>query len=449
MTKILLPVALVLLAVVGVVWYLLHRHDDCSFSGWKQTIGVDIEVATKDVDAIKGKVGITDEQTRQFDTLMTDFALKYDANCNDYRQGRMNQAEYLCRRNNMDKALDQLRVFVQKVEAAKAASDPAAQRDILLNALDDLEKSRKSEYRAGCTSAMLVDPLQIPFHGQTALQAVQVTNSGNNPLIFTVATLPIGFIAVPKTGQLAPGTLAAVIVYRTVEPVTSGLTYTFHIVSNFQDDISVQLTLDPQNASLYKTLGDEARSLAAASKPNANVVVTLADALTVVDQTVKKAGNAGPPQGLEAIRYLLAAGVLAESGSPVEAQHALDTAALKDPSLAKEPTTLVLRGVVANQQGDSNRAFQAFAEASRSTPREDSERKAVSDLYAGAVALKTDPKAAVDIFGKPDLVKSVQRDPGLVTLVGEQVGVPNLGKAMHEANPVFPDQMRQRYATAK
>src|SRR5262249_28106324 len=139
--RLLILVVIVLLAAGGLLWYLLHRHEDCAFSGWRQSVGVDIDVAVGDLDAIKSKVGITDQQTRDFDALLRDFAAKYDTDCMDYTKGRMNQAEYVCRRGKMEKTLDQVRLFLQKVQAAKALADVGAQRDIILRALDDLEGS--------------------------------------------------------------------------------------------------------------------------------------------------------------------------------------------------------------------------------------------------------------------------------------------------------------------
>jgi tetratricopeptide (TPR) repeat protein len=428
MNKNLLLVVIVLLAALGVVWYIYHRHQDCSFSGWKQTVGVDIDVAIGDVQAVKTKVGIADQQVRDFDTLMKDFALKYDADCQDTKQGRMNQAEYLCRRNNMDKTLDKIRIFLQKVEAAKTLPDPAVQRGIVLKALDDLETSTKSGYGAGCTSAMVVDPKQLNFNDHTSERAVQVSNSGNNVLVFSAGSLPNGFIAQPKTGTIAPGNLAVVAVYRTFEPVVPDQPLTFHMLSNFQEDISVQIALDVQNSELYDSLADQARTTAAVG----NHQPSLQDALTVVDQSLAKSGSvAGKDR--ESMRYFLAAGVLARVGNVAQAQQALDTATAKNPALAKEPSALILRGIVVNQEGHPDQAIQHFAEAKRLAPEEDKDTKALSDLFAGAVVLKTDQKAGTDLLSNADVQKSVQRNPKLLDFATRELRVKNLGKAVKNA----------------
>jgi len=426
--KNLLLVVVALLAAAGLGWYIYHRHQDCSFSGWKQTVGVDIDVAIGDVQAVKTKLGIEDQQVRDFDTLMKDFALKYDADCQDTKQGRMSQAEYLCRRNNMDKTLDKIRIFLEKIEAAKTLPDPAAQRGIVLKALDDLETATKSGYSAGCTSAMVVDPKQLNFNDHTSERAVQVSNSGNNVLVFTAGDLPNGFIAQPKTGTIAPGNLAVVAVYRTFEPVVPDQPLTFHMLSNFQEDISVRIDLDAQNSELYDSLAGQARATAALG----NHQPSLQDALAVVDQSLAKSGSVADKDH-ESMRYFLAAGVLSRIGNVEEAKHALDTATFKNPSLGREPSTLILRGIVVNQEGHPDQAIQHFAEAKRLASEDDKATKALSDLFTGAVVLNTDKKTGTDLLSKSDVQKSIQRNPKLLDFATRELRVKNLDKAVKNA----------------
>jgi tetratricopeptide (TPR) repeat protein len=425
MKKYLVIAVIVVLAVSGaVIWYLVHIHKDCSFSGWKQTIGVDIDVAVGDVQAIKSKVGITDDQVREFDALMKDFALKYDAACQDTNQGRMNNAEYLCRRNNMDKALTMIRIFLEKVEAAKALPDPTTQRDVVLKALDDLETATSSGYGAGCTSSMVVDPRDLKFNDHTSERAIQITNSGNNLLIFTAGTLPNGFVAQPKTGAIAPGNLAVVAIYRTFEPVTAGKPLTFHVSNNFQDEIPVTINLDTQNAELYEGLANETLN-AAASK---NQQPSLQDALTVVDRSFETSGSP-TSNDRESMRYLIAAGVLSRLGNAQQAQQALDIATTKNPSLAKESSAVLLHGVVLGQEGHSDQALERFAEAKQLAPKNDEGTRDLSDLLSGAVVLKTDKKAATEILRQPNVQASVRENPKALYFAAHQLKVKNLDKA--------------------
>src|SRR3954449_4249133 len=131
-----------LLATVGVaaallIFWLKRPQDDCSFSGWKRTVGVELDAQVQGLEAIKSKVGISDGQVRDYDTLLKDYALKYDTACRDMRAGAMSQGEYTCLRRNMNAALDQVRRFTTAVETAKSMTDATMQKQIILRALDD------------------------------------------------------------------------------------------------------------------------------------------------------------------------------------------------------------------------------------------------------------------------------------------------------------------------
>src|SRR5262249_49836605 len=132
--------ALGLVAVACFIWF---KGEDCSFSSKKRSLGIDLEAGLSDVKAIKGKVGISDDQVRDFDDLGKDLAEKYDMLCQDHNQKRVNDATYLCRRNNMDQVLDALRSFLVKTKAAASLSDPSAQKEIVLKTLSELEELEK------------------------------------------------------------------------------------------------------------------------------------------------------------------------------------------------------------------------------------------------------------------------------------------------------------------
>lgn len=433
MNKTLVVILGIVAVLVGLVWYIYHHHADCSFSGWKQTVGVDLDVAVGDLQGIKGKVGITDQQVRDFDELMKDFALKYDADCQDSKQGRMNNAEYLCRRNNMEKTLDKVRIFLEKVKAATSLSDPGAQREIILKSLDDMEVSMKSDYAGGCTSTMVVDPKQLSFADHTPERALQISNGGNNALNFTAGILPNGFLAQPKTGSITPGSQAAVVIYRTIEPLPAERPLVFHVLSNFQEDIVVEIDVDAQNSEVYAEMANQVRQAASAQ----NRQPTIDDALKVVDHSFQSSGSP-PGANRDSMRYFVAAGVLSHAGNAGEAERALDMATSKNPSLAKDPSTLLLRGVVVNQQGHPDLALQHFAEANKLVPEEDKQKRALSDLLSGAVTLKKDEKSATALLAKPEVQKSVQENPKVLEFASKQLRVENLGKAVQKAAAAKP-----------
>src|SRR2546427_7121280 len=138
-TTALVLIALLLAGVAVYIW----RPRDCSFSARKRSLGIDLEVGLDKVKSVKGKIGISDDQVRDFDTFMKDLALKYDMACTDHKNKRMNDAEYSCRRKNMDDRLDKLQLFLTKVNAAAGLSDPSAQKEVVLRALSDLEEAEK------------------------------------------------------------------------------------------------------------------------------------------------------------------------------------------------------------------------------------------------------------------------------------------------------------------
>jgi len=430
--KILVPAA-VLLAVALLIFFWPHPQD-CSFSGWKKSVGVDLDVAVGDVHAIKGKVGISDDQVRDFDTLMKDFTLKYDAACQDFKSHRMNQADYTCRRKNMDDTLNKIRFFVEKVEAAKTLSDPAAQREIVLGALSSLEQATKPGLAGDCTSAMSVAPVKLRFEDHASEHSVQVSNSGNNAMNFSVVGLPRGFVPQPESGDIAVGHTVSVAVFRTFEPVTDSQPIRFFLHNNFRDDVPVEITLDSQNSTLYDDLASQAQSAAAAQ----NRPVTVDDALRVVDQSLSK--SPAPPQNTEAMRYFLAAGVLSRAGQASAAHQALDTATAKNPALAKQPSALILRGIVSNREGKTGEALQHFAEADRlssGTPAE-KDTKALTGLLSGAAVYSTDKNKANEILAKPDVQNTATKNPHVLNFASKEMAVKNLNTAVAKAAATPP-----------
>lgn len=413
----------VFLASAGFAWYYTHRQTDCAFSGWKESVGVEADVAIGDVKALQGKVGITDEQSRKFDVLMNDFALKYDAACMDSRHGRMSNSEYLCRRRNMDQTLNKIRVFVQEVEATKMMADPSAQKEIVLNALSDLEIATKSDYSTGCTTSLDVAPRKLYFGEHVSEQAVQITNYGNNPVIFTAGSLPSGFIAEPKTGTIGSGTLAVIAIYRVFVPLGQERPLMFHVLTNFNDDVPVEIEVAAQNAGLYDYLAGQALVIAA----NASHAPTMDDALKAVDSSLKQSGSSSvKPE--DSVRYMLAAGVLSRAKAPREAKRSIEQALTVNPALASDPATRLLQGVILSQLGDTDGALEQFIRAKEVASPDNQDYRDVSDLFYGVVTLKGDKNEGVQILSRPEIRGFVARNPGYLSYAGETFKVNDLDK---------------------
>jgi len=395
-------------------------RQDCAFSSWKRTVGVDIEVPVNDLKTAKAKLGITDAEVRDFDALLKDYAIKYDTACQDFRAGRMSLGEYTCRRQNMDRVLDAIRSFVQAIEAAKGIADASAQKAIILGALDALRVASKANYRTGCASAMNVSPKKLTFSDSIPERSIQVSNFGNNEFSFSVVGLPESFSPKPDTGTLQRAATASVSIIRTLIPPPTNQPVRFHVRTSLLDDEEVEIVLDARNAALYDTWGKDVRSLSLAE----NREPTVEDAVKVVEHSLPAEITA---TNRDALRYFFAAGVLTQIGKNAEARQALDTAMAKDPSLERQSATLMLRGVVLYREGHSDGALRAFAAAKQFAGPEDTETKPVADLFSGAVLLsRGDGNAAAQHLSDGSVLKHVERNPDLLTFTERVFKTPNL-----------------------
>jgi tetratricopeptide (TPR) repeat protein len=413
----LLIVVLVLIVGVGLLIYFYPRHPDCAFSGWKNTLGVELDAEIQNLNAVKGKLGITDAQVHEYDALLKDYALKYDSVCQDSRAGRISQAEYTCRRRNMDNVLDDLRRFSVAIEQSKNVTDPAAQKEVVLRALDDLRANSKSQYRTGCTSAMDVNPKKLAFTGLIPERSIQVTNRGNNDLVFSVDGAPEAFDPRPPSGPLLRGTTVSISFVRTIFPLPKDQPIRLHVRTNLLDDEVIELTADAENAQLYSRLAEQVASVARNRTP------TLNDALAVVESSL--------PQNIsgdrESLKDYLAAGVLIDIGNNRGAQQALDAAITKEPSIAKQPTTAVLHGVIADKRNDPNQALRYFSTAKRLAQPTDTNVESIADLFSAAIQLRRGNQSAASAhLSNPAVHERLQRNPGSLAYAEHQFHSPAL-----------------------
>ncbi len=427
-TTALVLIALILAGVAAYIW----RPRDCSFSARKRTLGIDLEVGLDNVKSVKGKIGISDDQVRDFDTFMKDLALKYDLACNDHKNKRMNDAEYSCRRKNMDDVLDKLQIFLTKVNAAAGLSDPSAQKEVVLRALSDLEEAEKKGYAAGCTSAMNVSPRTLSFDDHVSEHSLQISNPGNNPITYSVADLPRGFVPEPSSGNIVIGQTVSVAIYRTSEPITNNPPLTFRLLNNFMDEVPVEIQFDEQNATLYDDLANKVQSLSAQQNRPPN----LEDALKIVDESLPKSGSWMSAKNADSMRYFLAAGVLSRAGSASEAHQALDTATAKNPELEKQPATLILRGVVVNREGKPDEALRHFSKASSlaAGSRTEKDTRALTSLLSGAVAQKQGQPEANVWLGKKEVQDTAKNNPRVLDFAASELKVKNLNLAIQKAS---------------
>jgi tetratricopeptide (TPR) repeat protein len=396
-------VAVGLAVIVGLLLYYVPRpRKDCTFSGWKSTVGVDLEAKVGDLDAVHTKVGLTNQEVREFDTLLKDYALKYDAACNDFTNGRMNQAEYTCRRRNMDQLLDALRTFAQAVDAAKSITDASAQATELRTVLQRLGAAAKAGYAAGCVSAMTVDPSSLTFTGQTPERSVHIGNGGNNDLTFAIDGLPEAFLAQPTTGSIARGAQPVTVsIYRTLLPPKDPIT--FRIRSNFDEERAIQITLDSTNAVLYEHLGTAAVAHAPNHEP------TVQDALAVVDPLL-----AQDAVNRDALKYFVAMGALTQAGQQDQALAAYQTAVATHPALVQNPAALVSSGLVLTRKGQTDEALAAFTKAQAAPGQRDDPAKSAAGVLAASLELsRGNTNEAEAHLQTPEVANRLQADTTL------------------------------------
>ncbi len=349
--------ALVVGAVALAFFWPRSRQLDCAFSGWKTTFGIELDAQVKDLDVVKTKLGLSDSQVREFDNLRNDFALKYDAACQDVRAvpPLMTQEEYTCLRKNMDRALDDIRKFVQAAEAAKTVADASAQKDIVLAALSHLRAADSAGYRANCASALAVDPKNMAFHGTIPERSVEITNRGNNDFTFAIEDYPSGFEPKPTSGHVKRGESRRVSLFRTLLPVPPARPLTFHVRTNLNDDVIIEIAMDLANADVWSALGKQTMQRSASP--------TIADALAVVSSALPDPKAIG-----EADKYVLAATALFDQKRDTEARQALDMASRGDVGVDGQPSVLLLKGFLASRGKTLDAGSKYFAQIKQVQP---------------------------------------------------------------------------------
>jgi tetratricopeptide (TPR) repeat protein len=382
------------------------------------------------LDKIKGTLGLSDAQVRQYDALLRDYALKYDAACRDAtaEPPRMNEDEYSCVRGNMDRVLDDLRLFNQAVEAVKSVGDASAHAELIRGLLADVQRAASSGYRAGCRSAMDVNPRSLHFAGRTPERSIQITNRGNRDIVYSVDGWPDGFDPRPISGSLARGATASVSLIRTVLPVPPDRPLIFHVRNNFDDQVEIELRLDDENVALWRVLGREVEERSRASGSE----VSVGGAVAVVDRALAGEGEATATLHSrlpESDRFLLAASVLFEMRRDDLADQALDRVARSGPT--REPTQLILRGLLASRRGQTARALEHFEAAKRRAPRDKRTRR-VLDLFSTAIRVDGGDQAASAELRGAEVSGAVAENPSLAEFTARELCVKRSGSCRRQ-----------------
>jgi hypothetical protein len=319
MWKVILGFLIVVCVSVG-AYLLVFRPDRCEFLGWNRQFGVDADSTIAKLDGLKTKLNISASQVRELDNLLKDYGAKYETSCRDLKAGTISKDEYNCRRDNMDKALDNVRALSVSVDKLGSLTDDA-QAQIALQAIASFKDLASSGYAKGCGTMLGVDPKALTFESQVPERSIQVTNRGNRDLQFSVEDLSEAFVPRPSTGTVPHGSMTTVSIIRTILPAADG---SFAIKDNSGSAVEVKIEVKQDNQQLYDGLAKDAQQMSGSSIP------TLQDALAVVSRN-------SPDLKDEAGRYLIATGILKQAGNGTAAKAAFDKVTSSDASLALHP----------------------------------------------------------------------------------------------------------------
>ena len=168
------------------------------------------------------------------DALLNDFALKYTASCRDHRNKAIGDAEYACKRDNMDQALETIRAMSQTLQEVKNVADAQAQKDVILKNIEIIQQRAASNFNGGCGSALSVDPPSVSFPGPTFERTIQIQNVGNRDTQYHVIGLPEAFLSVYGQGDATPQRPVVVSIKRAPFKVEPNKDIVFYVSDDSQ-----------------------------------------------------------------------------------------------------------------------------------------------------------------------------------------------------------------------
>jgi hypothetical protein len=439
--------ALFVLVIIGYfVWKFFHppipdskAKDDCSLLAQQQLSSLDIDATVKKIELAKVKLNITGGQLQEVDSYLKDYGFKYAAACRDNERKVLSDAEYNCRRDNMDKALDNLRAMSPALDAIENVQDATIQKEIVLKYLEIFTNLAKTGYSEGCGSVLSVQPKSLSFEDHYPERSIQVTNGGNRDSSYYVAELPEAFAPAPTSGEVKQGGTITVSIRRAAFPVQPGARIVFYVRDSFGNKVPVEIQVAKENAELYSSLA--AKVIEEASRRHRRP--TVEDAIGVIDKGM--AQHVDDP----ANRYFFAAGVLKEAGSFGQASRAMDLMAEADGFLPRDTSTELLSGVVKYKEGKTDQALASF-DAARDIAEKtrDHRAQATSNLFAGtllwskgskepAATYWCTPKVNQKEACGPGVLEYAQRNPALTGYLEKEFDVNDLVPAI-----AFSDKVR-------
>jgi hypothetical protein len=328
------------------IWPQPKPSDDCSFMTRTRTAGIDFQATVKKMDLVKGSLNLSTSDVRELDQILKDYAVKYETTCRDFKAQSMSSDEYSCRRQNMDKALDNVRLLSVTLDKATSAAD----KDVALKALESLKGFAQADYKTGCGASITVNPQQLQFGVGMPERSIRITNGGNRAANFSVGDLPEWFLPSPSSGAIPPGQTVAVAIVRTLLPVQKKV-IGFAIRDNWNNEIQVEASVSEENETVYEHVAED---LNRTGKTEA----TVSDVLELLDRQ-------DPTFKDSSARMVVASNVLAASGNLKEASVAAQQAFHDDRTLQTNPNAQINLAVINTKLGAHAKADENFAAAQK------------------------------------------------------------------------------------
>ena len=385
------------------------RLKDCRFMGWKKTIGIGLEIFTDKIKKASLELGIALEEVREMDDLLKDYAAKYETSCRDYVMGSINMAEYNCRRGNMDKALDNIRLL-------KVLLEKPQPQEVVREAIKTFLELAREGYKKGCGPGMEAEPRKIIFARNWPERFFEIINRGNREFTYAILNLPEAFKPTPRSGKLLAGDRTTIGIARQYLPAEAGENIPFLVKNNYDEEVQVEIYVSSENAKLFEKWGAEVSSLAKAE----NRLPNFEDSLAVVNKYA-------PTLTIESTRYMLAGNMLLEADNFKESGLAFQKAVEMDSTISNDPASQLVFGVLEYKKNHPEVALGHFKEAAILTWPEDPQTGATAELFSGSLLSSQGHKeAAAEHFRVTGVYEKAKKDDGLRRFVEKLFGFRDL-----------------------
>ena len=400
--------AFVVVCLLMAGYFIFRPKDNCDYTGHARKAGVDFGATIEHVTAVKGNLGLSDEDIATLDQFRLDYAEKYRNLCLDWKRKTIKDDEYNCRRANMDKVLDQFRLLSTVSDAKdKGHADQA------LNAIKQFASAGESA-NCGPRAQLVANPDELELSAGSFSVFTQVTNLGTKDARYTFDQLPLSFLPTPASGSIGSGVTVSIVFVRTKYPM-SDKEIRFVLRDDSSEQISLKIKVRQLNNDVYATRGS-------ALSESSGATPTLEDALNFVKRTWDSKS--------EAADYLAAANILDSVGNTAAASRAASLAATADKSLDDNPTAQLTFAVLKAKSGD-NRGAQAAFKVAAQTVSSTGSNPALVRYFSGVADLKMgDWSSAKENLCSPETRGWAQDHAAWLGFGVQELGIPGVDEAV-------------------